>query len=62
MPDFTLSAPDFTATTITVTAATDKGRELMAQVFGIGAREAVMPKTSGMDFVEFVQRKGLTVL
>lgn len=51
----------FSATTVTVAAATDAGRAFLASMFGAGAVSADMPKTKAADLARFAGQKGLTV-
>lgn len=50
---------DFGATTATVTAVSDAGRELFAAMFGEGAVSVELPKSRWADFVEYCERRGL---
>jgi hypothetical protein len=59
--DFTTSAPDFTATEITVEAVTATARELLGELFGAGARSVTLPKSQGPRFAEYVEAHGLTI-
>lgn len=59
MFDLQVLPGDFTATTCTVEALTDKGRELLGEVFGLGCVSVVMPKSKGFDFARFADQKGL---
>jgi hypothetical protein len=59
MSDFTLTSSGFAATTITVEAVTEAGKALFAEMFGRGAVSVEMPKSKGLDFAVFAERKGL---
>lgn len=61
MFDLTTSAPDFSATEITVSAATPAGTALLAETFGAGAVAVTLPKSQGPAFAEYVEAKGLTI-
>ena len=59
MFDLQVLPGDFTATTCTVEALTDKGRELLAEMYGLGCVSVTMPKSKGFDFARFAEQKGL---
>lgn len=58
--DLTLTG-DFDATELTVTAVSERGKELLSSMFGVGAVSFTLPKSRGFDFIEFAERKGLKV-
>lgn len=61
MFDFQTSTPDFSATTISVSAVSAKAREFLGEMFGQGAVSVELPKSTAPDFAEFVSRKGFTI-
>lgn len=51
----------FSDTEIKVEAATDKGKEFLAGMFGHGAVSLTLPKSRGADLAVYAERKGLKV-
>lgn len=58
-PDITFDFKDFNATTATVAWATQAGKALFVQMFGLGSTSVEMPKSKAVDFARFVEQKGL---
>jgi hypothetical protein len=57
--DLSLTDAGFAATTATVTAITDKGREFLGSIFGKGAVSVDLPKSKAVDFLRFAEQKGI---
>jgi len=60
MADLTFTFGSFSSTTCEVVANTDAGKAFTAEVFGVAAVGATLPKTKGSDLLTFAERKGLT--
>jgi len=61
MSDLSITARDFSATSIEVTANSEAAKALFSQMFGAGAVSIELPKSKGEDFARFVQQKGLSI-
>ena len=61
MFDLSFETPNFSATTLTVTAESEAGKSLLGSMFGAGAVSIELPKSKGEDFARFVQQKGLKI-
>ena len=61
MLDFTIQFGDFNATEAIVSAVTEKGKDLLGQMFGAGAVSVTLPKTKAEDLRRFFMQKGFTV-
>lgn len=59
--DIVVKCGSFTTCTSTVEPVTQAGRQLFAECFGSGVSGANFPKTKGIDFGVFAERKGLIV-
>lgn len=59
--DITFDLGTFSSTEATVTANTDAGRALLAEICGTGAVSCTMRKSRGEDFLRFAKQRGLSV-
>ena len=61
MQDVIVPSFDFSATEISFKAVSDSAKALFSEMFGAGATEVSIPKSRGIDFEVFLDRKGLKV-
>jgi hypothetical protein len=59
MADLLFTFGDFATTTVKVDSNTDKGREFLGSVFGLGVVGIELPKSRAEDFAVFAEHKGI---